>query len=357
MPEEAEEALDRLEGAEQLETRTDGPRWFAQAIREPVRPWPYFGGLAVFCLTLQVITGILLAFVYQPTFDHAYASAYYISYVMPYGWLVRTVHAWGVEILVVLAAIHAGRMLVSARYKRAGASGWVIGALALGAAIALAFTGRVLPWDQPAYWDTLATVSLLESTPLIGEWVSGFLTTASDAGGLALTRFYAAHITFLPAALVGLVTAHVWVARRSRAAEAARPPEALETPPEPRALEAAPLYPDLVASAITAIVLLLAVYAALAILMPSSLDVRADPAIEPGAYGPAWYFLAVDTLARYVTPAVATSLAAVLAALFVMLPFLDRGPSRRPADRTVFLTAVCLVALATIALTVIGATR
>ena len=85
-------------------------------------------------------------------------------------------------------------------------------ALRAGAARAdsgFALTGYLLPWDQRAYWATVVTINISKLTPLAGEIVAGVLRGGSTIGALTLTRWYSAHVIFLPAALVLLVGAHL----------------------------------------------------------------------------------------------------------------------------------------------------
>lgn len=333
--------------------RRGAPAWLLDSC---ARPWSCFGGLALVCLALQVVTGLLLAFSYRPTPGEAYASVYYLSNVMPYGWLVRTVHFWGSQLVIALAALHAVRMLVNGSYRRPERTGWIVGALALAFVIALAFTGSLLTWDQSAYWSTFAAVSLLREVPLVGEWVArGLLGVDAALGAAALTRFYAAHLTLLPVGLAGLLVAHARI-ERARGADAM--PSSSDAPDaqagRPLGVDA-PSYPDVVASAATMVVLLLCLYAVLAIFLPAPLDVRADPTVTPAAVKPAWYFLSVYALTRYLPPAVAVTVPVVLGMLFILLPFFDRGPSRASTDRALAL-AVGLSAIAgAIVLTLVGA--
>jgi quinol-cytochrome oxidoreductase complex cytochrome b subunit len=317
-----------------------------------LRPWPYLGGLAVVCVVLQAVTGILLAFSYQPTPDTAYVSVYYITNAMPYGWLVRTVHSWGSHLLIVFAALHAVRMFVTASYKHPRRANWVLGVVALLATIAMSFTGNLLPWDQRAYWDTTRAVALFEQAPLVGEWLVTTLLGGDTIGPTALTRFHASHVTILPALLVGLLFAHLWLARRAAARERSAGPDRPQIGGAPSAM---PLYPDLLVSWATTWALLLSLLAVLAILAPVSLDVKADPSLVLEQSKPAWYFLSLYTLERWIPPAVAATVTFLLGVLFIALPYSDRSPSHEPKERMVALGLGFLVIAGVLALTVIGA--
>lgn len=320
-----------------------------------VRPWPYFGGLALTCLVLQGLTGLFMTFSYQPTPDRAYVSVYYLANVMPYGWLIRTIHVWGAHLTIVFTALHALRMFLTASYKHPRQVSWVLGAVALGAVLALAFAGALLPWDQKAYWGTTAAISLFRETPLIGEWVAGALLGGARLGATALTRFHAAHVTVLPAALAGALVAHLLTARKHSLtfgpARATSPDDAENTSAD----ETVPFYPDQMMTAATNIVLLLSLYAALAILVPAVLDLKADPLATLVSARPPWYLASITALTRIVPAWLALTLAAALSATLVTMPFLDRSPAHAPANRRLAIVLGSSAAIGVAVLTAVGA--
>ena len=309
-----------------------------RASRFRMRPWPYFGGLALLCFGLQVVTGIVMVFSYEAGADRAYASVYSISNVMPYGWLVRTIHHWGAHLTIAFAGLHAVRAFLVASYKPRRQLNWVLGAVALLAALALAFTGSLLPWDQKAFWDTSAAVSLLKQLPLIGGWIASVVLGGDTLGATTLTRFFWAHVAVLPIALLGLLVGHFWLASKREEDED----------------ETVPFYPDIIIPAATAVVLVLSVYAVLAIILAVSLDVRADPSAVAAAE-PAWYFMSLSTLLRYLSPALAATVTILLGVLFILLPYVDHGPSRAPKDRILALAIGFFVIGGVLALTAVGA--
>ena len=63
--------------------------------------WGYYmGGLAMFFLMVQIATGLMLLFYYQPTVSDAHASVEYITEQVPAGALVRNVHAWASSLMI-----------------------------------------------------------------------------------------------------------------------------------------------------------------------------------------------------------------------------------------------------------------
>ena len=80
--------------------------------------------------------------------------------------------------------------------------------------LGLGFTGYLLPWDNKAYFATKVGVEIAASAPFLGEFIKTFLTGGDIVGAQTLTRFFAIHVFFLPAALLGLLAAHFIMIRK-----------------------------------------------------------------------------------------------------------------------------------------------
>ena len=112
-------------------------------------------------------------------------------------------------LLVVVVVLHMVRVVVFGSYKPPREAVWLSGLLLLGLILAFSLTGYLLPWDQRAYWATVVTINIARLTPLGGETIGGLLQGGASIGALTLTRWYALHVIFLPAALLALVVLHV----------------------------------------------------------------------------------------------------------------------------------------------------
>src|SRR5262249_17394441 len=144
-----------------------------------------FGSLLLFAFLLQVVTGILLAMNYAPSTEPvredgkpvgreeqvptAYASVKYIQEEVPLGSLVRGVHHWGSSAMIILLLFHLVQVFVWGAYKKPRELTWMVGVLLLVCVLGLAFTGYLLPWDQKAYWATQVGLTMVSTTPVIGD--------------------------------------------------------------------------------------------------------------------------------------------------------------------------------------------
>ena len=162
----------------------------------------------------QIVTGILLTIYYVPTPDQAYATVRYISTQVPAGWLIRGLHHWGASAMVVLAALHMLRVILHGAYKYPREVTWLTGVGLLLIVLGFGFTGYLLPWDQKAYWATTVGTRIAEVTPLVGRWILLLMRGGEELTGVTLARFYGVHVWALPAGLMMLLLAHLYLVVR-----------------------------------------------------------------------------------------------------------------------------------------------
>ncbi len=165
-----------------------------------------FGGLTFFTFLIQVVTGVVMAFFYTPTPDHARDSVAYFESSIPFGTIVRNLHIWGAYAMVTLVFLHMVRVFVHKAYRKPRELNWVIGVGLLMLVLGFGFTGYLLPWDQKAYWATNVGLNIVGTVPWVGPAIGSFLRGGPELGALTLVRFYAIHVFILPLSLaVGLL--------------------------------------------------------------------------------------------------------------------------------------------------------
>ena len=110
--------------------------------------------------------------------------------------------------------MHLCRVVFFGSYRKPREVNWIVGLVLLQVILAFGLTGYLLPWDQRAYWATVVAINISKLTPGVGELAAAFLRGGPDIGALTLTRWYAVHVLVLPALLVTLVAAHLYLMRR-----------------------------------------------------------------------------------------------------------------------------------------------
>jgi quinol-cytochrome oxidoreductase complex cytochrome b subunit len=179
---------------------------------------------AAFLITL--VTGVLLMFYYKPYPDVAYQSIKDIHFVVPTGRLIRNLHRWAGNVMVVTVILHMARVLYTAAYRKPREFNWLVGMGLLVVTLALAFTGYLLPWDQLAYWAITIATNIAQSPRELtdalgiteyfdpGGFMRLLLLGSDTVGPEALIRFYVLHIMILPLILGVLLAVHFWRVRK-----------------------------------------------------------------------------------------------------------------------------------------------
>jgi len=174
--------------------------------------WLYtLGSATLFMVFIQGVTGILLTIYYVPTPNFAYDSVVYISTQVPAGWLIRGLHHWGASAMVVLVGLHMLRVIFYGAYKFPREVTWFTGVILLLIVIAFGFTGYLLPWDQKAYWATVVGTLIAGTPPGVGEWVLRIVRGGTDLSAVTLARFFGVHVWVLPALLILVTSAHMYL--------------------------------------------------------------------------------------------------------------------------------------------------
>src|SRR3989449_1887362 len=157
---------------------------------------------------------MFLAVYYAPTPDHAYDSIRYIETQVLFGPFVRGLHHWGASAMVVAIGLHMLQVFLYGAYKPPRELMWMVGVLLLLLTMGFAFTGYLLPWDQNAYWATQVGINMVGSVPFVGTFLVRVMRGGDTLGALTLSRFFAVHILFLPAAIMVLIALHMFILRR-----------------------------------------------------------------------------------------------------------------------------------------------
>ncbi len=171
----------------------------------------YLGGITLFCFVVQATTGILLALYYQATPESAYDSVLVIMNQLSFGWLIRSVHSWSANLMIVACVLHLLRVVLQGAYKKPREITWMVGMGLLFVTLGFGFTGYLLPWDQRAFWATTVGTEIAGSVPFVGSLIKEFLRGGADVSALTLSRFFGVHMLILPASLAGLLVVHLLV--------------------------------------------------------------------------------------------------------------------------------------------------
>ncbi|MBP1739941.1 MAG: hypothetical protein H6Q48_2234, partial [Deltaproteobacteria bacterium] len=166
--------------------------------------------MAVVLIFLLLGTGVLLKFVYHPSPDKAYESILHLQNQVLFGRLIRNIHHWSANALILVVFLHLLRVFFTGAFHAPRQFNWVIGATSFLVILFSNFTGYLLPWDQLAFWAITICTGMLEYMPGIGLWFQGLIQGGPEVGPGTLSNFYAIHTAILPASLLILMLFHFW---------------------------------------------------------------------------------------------------------------------------------------------------
>jgi menaquinol-cytochrome c reductase cytochrome b subunit len=173
-----------------------------------------FGGMVFVLIILQLLTGILLSLYYVPDAGGnpagAYTSVNFIQNSVYLGWLIRGIHFWGANLLIIMVLLHMSRVYWTGSYRAPRELNWIVGVIMLLCIIFLSLTGYLLPWDTKAYFATEVTVKIMSSPPppQLGVLIREILQGGPVVGPATLQRFFTIHVFLLPALIVVLMYIH-----------------------------------------------------------------------------------------------------------------------------------------------------
>jgi ubiquinol-cytochrome c reductase cytochrome b subunit len=304
--------------------------------------WYFFGSLAILMLVMQIVTGIFLTMHYKPDAELAFASVEYIMRDVPWGWLMRYMHAVGASMFFIVVYLHMFRALIYGSYRGPRELIWIFGMVIFIALMAESFMGYLLPWGNMSFWGAQVIISLFGAIPYVGdglvEWLRGDYVI-SDA---TLNRFFAFHVAAVPLVLVILVFLHIVALHKV----GSNNPDGIEIKKNkdengiPR--DGIPFHPYYTVKDIVGVVVFLMVFSAIIFFAPelggwfleADNFTPADPLTTPPHIVPLWYFTPYYSILRAVTWAWlpgGAKLWGVIAmggslVILFFLPWLDKSP-------------------------------
>ena len=337
-----------------------------------VHPWSLkwrttfgLGIIAASAFLLTLITGVLLMFYYKPYSEIAYISIKDIHFIVAGGRLIRNIHRWSANIMVVSVLLHMARVFFTASYRSPREFNWIIGLLLLVVTLGLSFTGYLLPWDQLAFWAITIGANIAESAREVTDMfgitsffdIGGFqkliLLGSDQVGPEALIRFYLLHVMILPIALVSFLGLHFWRIRKDGGL--ARPetadehfkthyknyyPVFSEAPEKTYSLAALvrgktpavgrgpeitiPSMPHLMYAELALFMLTAGLASLLSLWMDAPLKELANPMVPENPAKAPWYFLGLQELVSHSAFMGGIGIPAIVILGLGMIPYLDR---------------------------------
>jgi ubiquinol-cytochrome c reductase cytochrome b subunit len=352
-----------------IDDRTGISEMVLPLLKHPVPPrslWSYvFGSATLFCFVLQVITGVALSLLYQPSSSEAYQSLEFITNHAKFGNVLRGIHYYGASAMIILVGLHMMRTYITASYKFPREMNWISGVILLLCTIFMGFTGQLLRWDSNGVWSSVVAAQQLGRVPLVGKYLARLLIGGNTIGGHSLSRFYSYHVFIIPALIFLFIALHLYLVFRNGISE---PPRA-GRPVDPKTYRAwyknylaeksVPFWPNAVwRDVLFSSLIVIFIIALAATVGAPKLTTPPDPSMVSTSPTPDWYmvpFFALFALMPHRLESIAMMLGPVLTVILLLsIPFLSNKGARSPLKRPWAMFGVLCVFVFVISLLVVG---
>ena len=317
-----------------------------------------FGVLSGIFLTIQIITGIVLAMWYFSSADGAFNSVEHIMRDVNAGWMMRYAHSNGAAFFFIVVYIHIFRGLYYGSYKAPRELVWMLGLVIYLLMMATAFMGYVLPWGQMSYWAAQVITGFFSAIPVVGEPIRVWLLGGFVPDQATLSRFFSLHY-LLPFVIAGVVILHIW----SLHIPGSGNPTGVDVKNEKDTL---PFHPFYTAKDGWFAAAFLTAYAAVMFFAPNAMGhpdnyIPANPLVTPAHIVPEWYFLPFYAILKsftvdFILPAKLWGVLAMFSSILLLffLPWLDKSPVRSGSYRPMFKRFFWILLLDVVVLTWAG---
>lgn len=316
-----------------LKTRFNNIDLFDEHYEREAKTNPFYALGSIFYMVWFIVmaTGCLLIMWYIPTKAGAYDSILNIQHHIPLGGIIRGMHKYGADAMIIAATLRVFRMFLAADYKPGKEFNIALGLVALLLSMYSGLTGYLLIWNQRAFWATKVFATFptyMDQFPVMGDFYLplikslhlGWNTAEFLLGGggaitqNTITRFFSLHLAFslIPLMLVELYFYKTDFKRINLT------------------------WPKRIVVTMMLVIT--------AIILPAAQGGRANPEVTPLPILSDWYFLGLYQMYKYLEPVVATEITMVIPPFVMLLPFMDvtiTGPEKDIWKRPfIFMTAV-----------------
>ena len=221
-----------------VDERLGAGHWARSALRK-VFPdhWSFLlGEIALFCFVILLATGVFLTLFYRPDaapviyegpyeplrgqeVSAAYESVMRLSFEVRAGLVMRQIHHWAALVFLASIVVHMMRVFFTGAFRKPREVNWLVGIGLLLLALAMGFTGYSLPDDLLSGTGLRIAYSVLLSVPFVGPYLAFLFFGGEFPSEGVISRLFVMHVMLFPAAIIGLITAHLVILVRQKHAQ------------------------------------------------------------------------------------------------------------------------------------------
>ena len=236
-----------------------------------------------------------------------------------FGQLIRNIHHWCANFLVLIVLLHMLRVFFTGAFHPPRQFNWIIGLGLFGLVLTANFTGYLLPYDQLAYWAVTVSTGMLEYLPFIGNRLQDIIQGGHEIGPATLSIFFAFHTAVIPLVLIALMAFHFWRTRKAGGLVIPRTPE--------EEIEEKPVrvttLPHLLLREVVVALVLIAFVMVVSVFFDVSLGDSANPGLSPNPTKAPWYFAGPQELLLHLHPLFAVFVIPLILIIALMgIPYL-----------------------------------
>lgn len=293
--------------------------------------WYFFGVFSLVVLINQIVTGIWLAMVYTPTSADAFSSVEHIMRDVPFGWLLRYMHAVGASAFFIVIYLHMYRGIMYGSFKAPRELLWLIGMLLYVILLIESASGYVLPWGQMSFWAIKVLITVFSVIPFIGKQIVIWLQGDYNVSGVTLHRFFAFHVIAIPLLILFLVWMHIIALHHVGSNN-----------PSGKSVEKIPFHPYYTVKDLSGVIVFLFLFFLIVFYAPtmhgyfleSANFAPANPLVTPLHIAPPWYLAPYYSILRAIPDKLmGVSFASGAIILLFILPWLDRSRVKSIRER------------------------
>ncbi len=196
--------------------------------------WSFMlGEIALYSFVVLLATGVFLTLYYIPStalttyhgsylpldgqrVTEAYASSVNLSFAVRAGLLMRQMHHWACDIFIGAIVVHMARVFFTGAFRKPRELNWTIGTTLMILAIVNGFLGYSLPDDLVSGTGIRIAYSIILSIPVVGSYLGFLVFGGNFPGTMVIPRFFILHVLIVPALILGLVGAHLFLLVRQK---------------------------------------------------------------------------------------------------------------------------------------------